>query len=167
MGRAPETRELTADEIIIAVGLLPDADRAKVVACLTGERLTVVRTDDHRVGLVYDELGDYLKRKSRTVPPFGKYRKRAEFGAFAASAVRFLGYIDRHFKPETEAERMKIGYVIFDVLARRLELEGTPVGLLPMARQLGRVPEVVDLAFPGYRVSGLLPLIAKAHLGRV
>lgn len=58
--------------------------------------------------------------------------------------------------------------VCIDALLRKLKTQKIPIGPMTISQNLGRIPDIIEDAFPGYRESGMLPyVISKSKVANV
>lgn len=119
--------------------------------------------DDSATGLVHDALDGIFRKRGEKLPPMSVIKKLPHYGSFRDGSTALLEYIDTYLKPSTRVERLKAVNVLLAMLIRWLERREIPISHRAVSQSLSRVASIVDKQFPGYRQSGLLPMIVKAH----
>ena len=106
---------------------------------------------------------DKLKAEGKPCLPFFALTKAAHYSTFIDGVKMFYNFVDHFLKPANKTEREKAVQVLPRMLARRLERDGVPVSHSSLSSALQRVSSIVDDQFPGYRESGLLPMLISSH----
>lgn len=161
---------MSLNSILTSLADLDADSRAKVAAALTA--LGGVRHDDSAagdVGLVYDVVRQTLTARGVPVMPMASFRRTKYWASFRDGANTLADYVRTHVRPRNRVETRKAMTVLLKMLFRdfakpRPRKGSIPVSLGSVAYGLKRIPQVVDVAFPLYRESGLLRVLV-ADLG--
>ena len=70
-------------------------------------------------------------------------------------------WVDTHFKNITKSERKRTYSIAINSVCDYLEFLGVPLGTKPIINNLGKVPGLIDRAFPGYIQNGLLGMLLE------
>ena len=111
--------------------------------------------------LVFSVVSDLFKDRGLSEAPFRVIAKQSYFPKYRESVASLGKYIDRFIKPKTRVERRKVVLILVRMLIRWMTEASVPVSYKTVALNLSKVPDLVDRQFPGYRQSGLLPILVK------
>jgi len=146
----------------------PDLTRMSRADLLKLRELVDHRLEDYRkpddLVVVYRWMEEALKRRGITSPPYSLLKKQSWFSTFKAGAEHLDAFINQYFQVQRRAERYKLYLRVGDLLITDMVERGVPVSPRALATSLTRTSQVIDLAFPGYRESGLLNVIIKGQL---
>jgi hypothetical protein len=113
----------------------------------------------------YDEMKRLLEADGVFCPPFPVFAKSRNFVAFKAGVDVLYAYVDKYFKPKKRLERSRIHKVLLGLIVTHMRAEGrVPVSVNTVARRLVAVGGLVDMEFPGYRESNMLPIMLSGRL---
>lgn len=148
-------KSLTASQIISALPNLKSKELSSIKAAI--EQLQTKEAPDKDVQLLFDAILTTINSKL----PWAKFEGSSAYKDFQAGAPGAVQFINQTFKPSTRtktflAMRLSIGLLVISLKKREIY---TTVGT--MCRNLNRLPMVFDDAFPGYRESGLVPMLMK------
>lgn len=94
--------------------------------------------------------------------PFSVFSKHETIATWKRSAPIISSYIEREVKPRSHSERIKCEYIFCKILVQWMLKIGIPVSIYTAVKQLPQLLGCVEAEFPGYRESGLLPMILRA-----
>ena len=82
---------------------------------------------------------------------------------FNKRCPKFISFLDEHFKGWAANKNSQLAFLkmLFELLADDLKERGINPSIGIMVVNLGRIPEVIDAAFPDYRASGMTDLILR------
>ena len=155
---------MESQDVLEALKKMPLTDLRKVSAQATHLLTKGVLNTSPLERDVYESICDALKLEGvSSLPPFTVFARTNTFASFRRGVILFLEYIEQYCKPKKRLERMKIIHVFLRMLVRRLRRDGVPLSSKTMASALLRVENIVEDQFPGYRESGLLPILLKKY----
>jgi len=147
--------------ILDEAATLTDAERAQLMQVLAPAKVNGDALEGEE--LVYDVIKEHLDEVGLDTYPYHVFRARHNYGDFRRGAKIVLDYVGR-MRPKGRAEFRKGIIVLVRMLLRRLERDGITCSIGVVMKNLQRVPAIVDDAYPGYRVSGMLNwLITKTR----
>lgn len=120
-------------------------------------------TADEALPLVFSQVQQILKDAGVETPPLKVVKAQGYYKALLEGSDTLIQYINANLHPESRGEKIKGVQVLLRMLVRWLENCGIPVSVGTVARNLSKVPSLVEKEFPGYRESGLLPIILKRY----
>jgi hypothetical protein len=82
-------------------------------------------------------------------------------GQFRKVAKAIDRLIREDFRCKLPVERVKVARLLVGLAASEMEKQGLTVSIKTLCDRLKNPNAVIDRAFPGYRASGLLPMIVK------
>ena len=82
---------------------------------------------------------------------------------FNAKCPKFISFLNEHFKGWDANKNSQLAFLkmLFELLADDLKERGVNPTVGIMVASLGRIPELIDAAFPDYRASGMTDLILR------
>lgn len=95
-----------------------------------------------------------------STPPL---KKLPHYSQFKKGVVDLLEYVEAYFAPKKKIDKIKVVMILVKMLARQIKREEIPVSHRTISQALNRVGSIVELQFPGYRESGLLPMLIAKH----
>jgi len=112
--------------------------------------------------LVWDHLRHVVGRcRGKKLPPLSVYRRANPSFEFTERVEALMSFIRTFCKPATTTEEGQFVFLFLRVLSRDLQRRGLPVGPKTLVQSFDRIGDVVDIGFPGYRESGLLPMLVR------
>ncbi len=120
--------------------------------------------EDSDLELVHDQLNAVLRAEAGAVRdvPLIVVSKQRHASSFKKGSAVLIIYAQRYFKPKNRADLVGVVRLLLGVLARYIVRQGKyPLTHASLSYKLEKVGAIVDLEFPGYRASGMLPFILK------
>lgn len=155
---------MTLDEITAALPSLSPDELRRVLA-LTNALLRAepAKQAEDAPAFAHDILSDFLRDEGVRVPPFFLFRKSREWGTtgFAEGSATLMAFIEDAFQARTSAERRAAAFLCVGTIRDALEDQKLPVRFRTLAQRLRDVGAYVDLAYPGYRRSGMLRMLLE------
>lgn len=109
---------------------------------------------------LYDAIRDHLLSRGVSVQPYSVFRRKSKHRTtFDQVASTLREFTDQHLKPKTHLQRIQAYGVLLNAVTRRLQGQGIPLSLNTFLSTLPKAPSLLDLEFPGYLESGLLPQV--------
>jgi hypothetical protein len=156
--RLPQMSEDELRDLATRVSYLLDP-AAKITTVKPSSRRH--RKPDENLQLLWDEMKYVLDKACGTMPPLPVFmRQRQMAGTMRAASEAIVRMVQDVFKTNHRAERVKVVRLIVGLTADDLDRRGslTP---LRLAQRLRRAEQTLDRHFPGYRQSGMLPMVLK------
>jgi hypothetical protein len=113
---------------------------------------------DKDIQQAYAVMKEVLEKCGESVPPVRVLLRDRRVGPALRSAAEVLGALLRDFKATHPAERFKVLRLVVGLSAQDLNARNV-LTTLRLAQRLRYADRTVDRHFPGYRASGLLPMI--------
>lgn len=116
---------------------------------------------------VYDAIRAALEARGASFASFAAFTKTAGYKTFRQEAPRIVDYVKKNFKVSRKNERVRVLFLLSELLLAWFDEARLVPGPRTICQQIGKIPVIVERAFPGYRESGLLPIVAKIKKGGV
>lgn len=145
--------ELTRDQL---------ADLRRRSAFLLGhkEKSGGIKDQDWLLAGLIQVLND--RGLESTIPANFRIKNNRSFAAYTTQADRVMQLLSQAIPNMSATERLGIGVLAARALADYLQ-EWSSVSLESMLRNVSRIPEAIDAAFPGYIGSGLLSFVLTSR----
>jgi hypothetical protein len=117
--------------------------------------------------VMYSALVDQMVERTKVkYPPFGVFQKQAGYQKFAEACAVVEEANSMWFPKQTRAERVSMTALYAGLVLDRLAERGTTMVWNTINFWLGNLPALVDDAFPGYAMSGLLSKVQMLRTKR-
>lgn len=158
---------MSAREILDNLGQLTPAQlrevQARTTALLGGtqarQEAPTGDRDEVRLHAALEALGGV--QGLRKVPPLGVLRKGPLGRSFREGSQTIAAYILDVWGKQRELKKRKLTDLLLGILLDWILSGPAPVSLKALVENLHQVPALMDEAFPGYKASGLLPLVLE------
>lgn len=100
-----------------------------------------------------------------TIPANFRIKNKRSFSAYSTQADRIMQMLSLAIPNMTTTDRLSLGVLAARALADYIQswIKPTPVTLDSMLHNVSRIPEALDIAFPGYIAAGLLSFLLPAR----
>ena len=98
--------------------------------------------------------------------PFSQFQKTKAYKTWEHAEGAVNEFIAKNWPKLTKVDHNALMLMLVGLRAESLKSANIPVGVQTVALTLHFIPETFDRAFPGYRETGLAPLVLKAMVHR-
>ncbi len=133
------------------------------------ELATIKAACDHlldrkqEVPLLYLSMLDLLGQKG---PSYASFQRTVSWKPWQKNLLEVSAFIEKLWPDLTRVQEASINCFLLQLLAGDLKYLKVAVTIGSISSNLGRVPEVFDRSFPGYRENGLAGLVLKTMVNR-
>ena len=127
---------------------------------MLGEEAAANAPQDDSPALVYRAMTEALRGMGTKLPPMQVFCRTPAYSQFVKTAPLVVEFSD-HFQPKTKTQRFAVVKMLCRLTAMRMREVAIPVSARTLAQQLSSVADYVDIQFPGYRQSNLLPIVMQ------
>ena len=155
------------EDIISALPKLKAEEVQKVrMTCdflLQGKPEITIRLDSPSVALefFYEAALSHCAKKGLTWPPFRAFRRLDVFKAYQANWPLVESFIQKNWPNAKLNDRHKLYGLFVELLADSIISWDVPLTIGTFCRNMGKLPQLVTDAFPGYAEQGWLSLILE------
>lgn len=150
------------DNILQDILSLSPEELVKVKECasqLFGDSPQVATGFSDEAAFVYSHMVEVLKKRGIKSPPLSIFAKTKGAAKLKAHAEDFLEFISSYLHPRKKVERVLAIKMLLNLLCDRVASGNAPLSATTLAAALQHTAAEVDVQFPGYLRSGLLPML--------
>ena len=113
---------------------------------------------------LYQTISDVLKSLHlKNSPPWAVFKKNRFYNHYNTSYDLLEDFMVENFEGMSTPERIQFYRLVLRILVRDLKRIGVEVSIGSITTNLGRVPSLIDRAFPGYIESGMMSKVLRTN----
>ncbi len=121
------------------------------------------RLDSNDEEHFYDSIVTVLRQAGITsVPPFSVFRRQSYYGYYHEKFGVIDKFVEEYFPDISKVQKLKLYMTLARIIVAQMRKQNLPLGMGIICKNLHRVYELFDEAFPGYMQAGLMGLIIGA-----
>lgn len=157
------------DDLMAKVPILSREDRAKLraaMSALDGATATATVEDSKKLDtdaqVVWDVLSAELHAMGIHCPPLGVFKRTRDYSTFLKAVPVVAAFVRQGFRVKTRASFRRAVRIGVRVVIRTVgKYDRVTLCLRSVVGNLQRMDGMVEHQFPGYRESGLLPILLR------